>query len=328
MKGEFLTLLLIFLAVAVFAQNPDSGEEKNASGKPILRIFSNYHSDFSGGENANIFEITRAYFGYEYTFNSNFSSNLTLDVSNPGVGSLQQTVFLKYAYLNYKRDGLLVSFGLVGLMQHKYQEKFWGHRYVYKSFQNKHKYSYSADLGLVLAYKFSDVLSMDFSLTNGEGYKTLIVDSVLKTGFGLILKPFKNIILRSYYDFHKVNGVSRQSFAILAGYTGSDIRFGAEYNRLLNAENIVDKKLNGFSFYGTLKAKNGSEIYARFDLLNSNQLSGHQWNLLQDGSLILLGYQFTPVKGFWVSPNFQAWNPRDDAKKFIAAFYLNIEIKI
>ena len=329
MKSLKLTLIILtFFTSTLFAQTKDSGSEFKAFGKPFVKIFTNYHNSFSDGKNANVFEITRAYFGYEYNFSKDFSGKLTLDVGNPGTGSLQQTMFLKTAYLQYKKDGFSVGLGLLGLVQFKEQEENWGYRYIYKSFQDEYKYNSSADLGMIVAYDFSDKFSMDFSLTNGEGYKTVVVDSVLRTGFGATIKPVKDFMFRAYYDFIKKQGVSQQSIALFAGYTGKNLSLGAEYNRFLNAKNATDKNLNGYSFYTTYTTKNKSKIFARYDLVNSNELAGSNWNLNKDGSLIILGYEFSPVKGVKIAPNYQGWNPKDDAKKFASAFYLNLEIKL
>lgn len=329
MKKIILTAIVITMFMsAINAQSKDASGEFKAFGKPFVKIFTNYHSSFYDGENANVFEITRAYFGYEYNFSKEFSGKLTLDVRNPGSGSLQQTAYLKTAYLQYKKDGLSIGLGLLGLVQFKEQEEVWGYRYIYKSFQDEHKYNSSADLGMIVAYDFSDQFSMDFSLTNGEGYKTVVVDSIFRTGFGATLKPVKDFVFRAYYDFIKKLGVSQQSIALFAGYTGKDLSLGAEYNRFLNAKNATDKNLNGYSFYSTFTTKNKSKIFARFDLLNSNEISGNNWNLNKDGSLIILGYEFSPVKGVKISPNYQGWNPKDDAKKMTSAFYLNLEIKL
>jgi len=321
-------LLLIVAIAMLFNVAHAQTNTTEASGKPFVKIYSNFHSSFSDGENQNMFEITRAYFGYEYTFNENFSGKLTLDVGNPGAGKLQQTVFLKTAYLKYKKDHLSLSFGLLGLVQFKEQETNWGYRYIYKSFQDEHKYNSSADLGFIAEYKVSDELSFDFSLTNGEGYKTVVVDSVLRTGFGATLKPVKNLMVRAYYDFIKKFDVSQQSVSLFVGYTGNNWSLGSEYNQLLNAENVTDENLNGYSFYGTYQLGSQTKIFGRYDVLSSNEILNNAWNILNDGSLIILGMEYSPVKGVNISPNYQAWNPKDDSKKILSAFYINFEFKL
>ncbi len=325
MKKLFLSIILM---VALTTVANAQSEKKEASGKPFVKIFSNFHSTFSDGENHNMFQITRAYFGYQYTFNENFSGKLTLDVGNPGAGKLQQTAYLKTAYLQYKKDGFSVSLGLLGLVQFKEQETNWGYRYIFKSFQDQHKYNSSADLGMILAYNFTDEFKMDLSITNGEGYKTVVVDSVLRTGLGATLKPVKDFTVRAYYDFIKKDDVTQQSLAFFAGYAGKDWTFGAEFNQLLNVKNAEDRDLSGYSFYTTYKSSKKTKLFARYDQLSSNEISGNDWNIGNDGSQFIIGMEFTPVKGVKIAPNYQGWNPKDDSKKVLSAIFLNLELKL
>ena len=323
MKRNLLSIISIILLL-----NVANAQTKEPAGKPFVTIFSNYHSNFSDGENHNLFQVTRAYFGYEYNFNQKFSGKLTLDFGNPGVGKFQQTAFLKNAYLKYKEDGFSVTFGLLGLLQFKTQEKNWGNRYVFKSFQDEHKFNSSADLGMIVAYDFTKDFSMDLSITNGEGYKTVVVDSVLRTGLGATLKPYKNFTVRAYYDFIKKFDVTQQSLAFFAGYVGTAWSFGAEYSQLLNVKNAADKNLNGYSVYTTYKSGKKTKLFARYDRLSSNEISGNDWNLSKDGSQFILGFEYAPVKGVKISPNYQGWNPQDDSKKVLSAFYLSLELKL
>ncbi len=325
MKKTFLSIILmISLLSIVNAQT----EEKESFGKPFINIFSNFHTDFSDGESASLFQVTRAYFGYEYQFNQNFSGKLTLDVGNPGAGKLQQTAYLKNAYLKYQEDGFSVSFGLLGLLQFKTQEKNWGYRYVFKSFQDEHKYNSSADLGMIVAYEFNKDFSMDLTITNGEGYKTVVVDSVFRTGLGATLKPARDFTLRAYYDFIKKDEVNQQSLAFFAGYVGTNCTFGAEFNQLLNVKNAEDKNLSGYSFYTTYKSGKKTKLFARYDQLSSSEISGNDWNIGNNGSQFIIGMEFSPVKGVKIAPNYQGWNPKDDSKKILSAIYLNLELKL
>ncbi len=323
-KILFSVISMILLLNVANAQTSES----KSSGKPFVKIYSNFHNSFSDGVSQNMFEITRAYFGYEYKFDQYFSGKLTLDVGNPGAGKLQQTAYLKTAYLKYKQDGFSVSFGLLGLVQFKEQETNWGYRYIYKSFQDEHKYNSSADLGMIVAYDFTDAFSMDLSITNGEGYKTVVVDSVLRTGLGATVKPAKDFTLRAYYDFIKKNDVSQQSVSFFAGYTGSEWSFGAEFNQLLNVQNTKDENLSGYSFYSTYKAGKKTKFFARYDRLSSNEISGYDWNFSKDGSQFIIGFEYSPVKGVNIAPNYQGWNPKDDSKKILSAIYLNLEFKL
>lgn len=323
--------ITITLILALLISNPTFSQSTNEfepNGKASVKIFTNFHSSFSDGESQQAFEITRAYFGYGYNFSKHFSGKITLDVGNPGVGGLQMTAYLKNAMVTYKQNGLSINFGLIGLVQIKTQEIFWGHRYLYKSFQDEHKFGSSADLGMIVAYEFDKHFSMDLSITNGEGYKKIEADSTLRIGLGASISPIKKVTIRAYYDVIKKDEVSQQSLVFFAGYKGKDFSMGAEYNKQLNHHNVDGEDLTGFSIYGTYKLDKKWKFFGRFDDLASNQLMGSDWNIAKDGNVIIAGFEYTPVKGLKISPNYQGWNPKDDSKKIMTGIFMNLEIKI
>ncbi len=320
--------ITLFFALLVGIQAYANEKDFKPNGKASVKIFSNFHSSFSDGQNANVFEIKRAYFGYGYNFSKHLSAKIMFDVGNPKVGGLEMTAFLKNASLTYKQNGFTVDFGLIGTAQFKTQEKAWGYRYIYKSFQDQHKYNSSADLGVKVAYKFSKAFSADFTLTNGEGYKKVAADSTLRAGLGVTVNPVKALTLRAYYDFIEKNNVNQQSLAFFAGYKTGDISFGLEYNKQLNAKNAADKDLNGFSFYTTYKASKKLKFFGRYDKLSSTDALDMEWNLGKDGSILIIGLEYAPVKGVKISPNYQGWNPKDAAQKYMTGIFMNLEIKI
>ncbi len=324
MKKIAITFILALLVSNIaFTQN---NEEFKPNGKASVKIFTNFHSTFSDGESQQAFEITRAYFGYGYKFSKNFSGKITLDVGNPGVGGLQMTAYLKNAMLTYKQNGLTVNFGLIGLVQFKTQEKAWGYRYLHKSFQDQHKFGSSADLGLNITYKFDNAFSMDLTVANGEGYKKIESDSTLRIGLGATINPIKAITLRAYYDVIKKDDVSQQSLAFFAGYKGKNFSMAAEYNKQMNHKNADGEDLTGFSIYGTYKLDSKWKFFGRFDDLASNELMGNAWNIAKDGNVIIAGFEYTPVKGLKISPNYQGWNPKDNSKKYMTGIFMNLEI--
>ena len=323
-KVNVLLVAMLCFVLTAMSQT----DEFKPGGKPFMKIFSNYHTTFSDGESASAFELTRVYLGYEYNFNENFSAKANIDVADPGVGGLEMTAYVKNAYLKYKATNFTVNFGLISTTQFKLQEHAWGYRYIEKSFQDAYKFNSSADLGVSVAYKFSDAISADVILVNGEGYKKLQGDSAMRTGFGVTITPVKQLTGRVYYDFISKDN-TQSSLATFVGYTAADFSVGAEYNQQFNAGFKDDRELSGMSFYGTVKASSKVKLYARFDNLYSNTVAGssNDWNLSKDGQLYLVGLEYAPVKGVKLAPNFRGWNPADDNNKFSTSLFLNCEIK-
>lgn len=166
MKKSFLTTLAV-ICIMLFAMSQEHKEAFNPHGKPIIRVFSNFHTTFADGASMSAFELNRVFLGYEYFFSENFSGTVIYDIGNPGVGKLQMTAFVKNAFLNYKIKNLSVDFGLIPTTQFKVQENFWGYRYLSKVFQDEYEFAASADLGASVAFKFNDILSADVAFFAG-----------------------------------------------------------------------------------------------------------------------------------------------------------------
>jgi hypothetical protein len=320
--------ILFFAFILITASSTAQEGEFTPKGKPVLRIFSNFHSTFAEGERGSAFELKRVYLGYEHNFSKHLSGAAVLDVGDPGVGKLQMTAYVKNAYLKYKKSKLTVNFGLISTTQFNLQESAWGYRYLEKSFQDEYKFNSSADLGVSAAYKITDFLSADVIVANGEGYKKIESDSALRTGFGVTLTPVKNFTARAYYDFS--TNVNRQtSIATFLEYATDKFSLGAEYMLQIQPDFIAERQWSGTSFFGTLKLANKLKLFGRYDRLTSNTVAGEtsNWNLSGDGQTFIGGLEFSPAKGIKLAPNFKGWSPADNSKTFVSTVILNIEVK-
>lgn len=321
-KRIAFTILVLGISLGVFSQeNSDS----LSFGKPILRIFSNYHSSFSNDAFFNQFELTRAYLGYEHQFNTKWSARLVFDVGNPkDSGSHQMSAFVKNAFVKYKNAGWSVSFGLIGTNTFNIQEKSWGYRYILKSFQDNYKFGSSADLGISGHYNFNKLLSADLILVNGEGYKKIEQDTIFTMGAGVTVHPLERLTLRAYYETTTLSNdsVKRQNtLALFAAYRVKRIMVGAEYNVQTNRGMTEGMDLDGFSFYTTLQVKS-SKLFARYDVLQSKK----DWNVKTDGQLFVFGAEFNPTKGIKISPNFRNISPSERSLAAVNYLYINFEV--
>lgn len=307
-----------------------AADEFKPSGKMETLIFTDFNNTTANSKSQNKFEITRAYFGYGYNFSPTLSGRIMLDFGNPGVGSLAYTGYLKYGYMQYQSKNVTVKFGLIGTTQYDLLEKFWGNRYILKSFQDQYGMGPSSDFGMSAAYKFSDIISADVIVANGEGYKALEADSVLKVGAGVTIHPVKTLTLRGYYDNMAKNGVAQQNISLMAGYANKTFNLAAEYNSQLNNKYKSGYDFSGYSVYGTVNFNSKTGLIARYDNLTSKDDTGKatSWNYAKDGSEFMLGFEFKPVKGIRISPNYQLWTPKDGTKSKISSVFMSLEIKI
>ena len=291
-----------------------------------MKVYTNYHSTWTNGEANKAFEIQRAYFGYKAQMGEHISGRLTLDVGDPNFGSLEMTAYLKNAYVQYSKNKLTAKLGMIGLHQFKMQENLWGGRYLYKSLMDEHKFGPSADLGAYVSYDIHKMLSVDFTVANGEGYKKLESDTVLKYSAGITILPFESLDLRASYDYMGSDS-AQQTLALYAAYHLGKIAVGAEYNHQFNHKRINQHDLSGISLYGSYLMKK-TRFFGRYDILSSPKLGTDTkpWNYARDGQLFIAGVEFRPVRGLIVTPNYQGWVPADGSGTSHSV-YLSLEIK-
>ena len=156
------------------------------------------------------FNLNRAYFGYNYIVNENFSATVKLNIGTPedlAPGSVaRRYAYYREASITYAKDKLNLTLGITGTRLFDYQQKFWGKRYIANTYQSLNGYGYVADLGVVADYKFNDIIEADFMLMNGEGYTNIQIDNDLKSSAGITLTPVKQLAVRVYGDYNATYG--------------------------------------------------------------------------------------------------------------------------
>ncbi len=327
MKNKQLFFILI-LFTGISNANGQSDTAFKPHGKPVILVFSNVNASFNNEGNSREFEITRAYLGYEHNFSKTLYAKVVMDVGDPGVGGLEMTAFVKNAYLMYYNKGLKAHIGMIPTDQIVLPEKHWGHRYIYKSFQDEYGFGPSADLGAGIEYSPAKFISIDASLLNGEGYKKIQSDSSFKTTFGLTLKPVGGLVLRGYYDIMKRN-YAQTTIALFAGYTYKTFSAGLEYNLQKNNRMMLQNDFSGISAWASMQFAEKLSVFTRYDYLWSETITNETspWNYSNDGSLFLAGLDYSPVRGVKIAPVFMGWSPRDKSKFFTSKVGLWFEIR-
>ncbi|UCH15617.1 MAG: hypothetical protein JSV22_06545 [Bacteroidales bacterium] len=329
MKRIYVYLLLILIGeIITLGQDKPEEPEFVPSGSPFAKIYTNAHTQVSESKNETAFEIKRAYLGYEYNMSKHFSGKINLDFGNPESGKFQHAAYLKYAYLNYRDKNFNIYFGMIKTALFEIQENIWCHRYIIKSFQDEYKFESSADIGVSMAYKINDILSVDAILVNGEGYKSVQLDSTYRGGAGITVTPLQGLILRGYFDYEKKDE-ALLNIATFIGYTRNAISAGMEFNIEKNNDYEKDHNLTGYSTYASYRIKKKLEVFGRYDNLSSNTLAGETepWNIGKDGQMFMAGIEYAPVKGIKLAPNYKGWLPSAEGSSLISWIYLSAEIK-
>jgi hypothetical protein len=320
--------LLMWMTALVLHAQEESTEPP--PGKISAKIYSHFNYSLDG-ENATAFEITRAYFGYRRNLDEHFSAEVKLDIGSIDNDSeyalIRRYTYFKNAYLSYAKGNVKTWFGLMDMLQFKVQEEFWGYRYLFKSFLDEYKFGSSADLGAGIQYSASKLLTADLVFSNGEGYKDLQFDKYYRLGAGLSLYPVKGLTLRGYYTIH-TSETHEMIFSGFAGYECNRFRIGAEYNHQLNYKFNEGYNRYGYSVYSTIRISEKWEIFGRYDQLFSNILPEQEipWNLAGDGSAVIAGVQFTPIKYVHLALDYQDWVEYARNGSSEPYIYLNIEV--
>ena len=297
--------IAVCMGITAQAQETKSAEPK---GKAIVQTFGNFNADFSKDGDSHGFELERAYLGYEYKLDGGLSVKTVLDMGKSSdVSDLQRIAYVKNALVQWKQGKWTVNGGMISTTQFNFQEKFWGYRYVLKSFQDLYKFGSSADLGISAAYKATDWLSADAIIVNGEGYKKVQKGTGLCYGLGATLTPVKGLQVRLYGGLNQGATAEANTLntAAFVGYKADAFSLGAEYNYMDKA----GSKQSGYSAYATVNVADNTNLYARWDeVFAGNTVSdplrpSGSSPLKRDSAAAIVGAQFKVGKYIKVAPN-------------------------
>ena len=264
-RNWVLAAFLMCTSLAVSAQK--SADEPK--GKAIIQVFGNFHSGFGHASDDRGFELDRSYLGYQYDLGEGLQIKGVMDIGqSDDVNDYHRIAYIKTAQVSWKTGNWTLTGGLISNTQFNVQEKFWGYRYIMKSFQDLYKFGNSADLGVSVAYKFADWISADAIVVNGEGYKKVQKNDGLMYGLGTTLTPTKSITMRVYYGLNEGADETKkdiQNLATFIGFKFERFSLGAEYNWMWNAKNVEGSDYKGWSVYANAKMNKKVDGYIRYD---------------------------------------------------------------
>ena len=319
-KTMIMAGLLACMGITAQAQDTKSEEPQ---GKAIVQVFGNFHTGFGAENDDRGFELDRSYLGYEYKLGNGLSVKGVMDIGKSSdVSDYQRIAYIKNAMVSWKTGNLTLNGGLISTTQFNFQEKFWGYRYIMKSFQDQYKFGSSADLGISATYQFANWISADAIIVNGEGYKKLQKNDGLNYGLGVTLTPVKGLQIRLYGGLNESGEDGKKDNAYLAAfvrYKHERFTIGAEYNQMWNASFKDDAGQNGYSIFASAKLSQVTNLYARFD----NLYSQNDWNISKDESAAILGAQFKVGKYVKIAPNFRMSMPKADGANNSYTAYVN-----
>ena len=327
---KILPVALSIMMLATVSASAQESEEFKPSGRFFGLLYTNYHSTFSGGDNTSAFEITRSYFGYDFSFSKEITSRIMYDGTTEVInGKTIYSGYLRNAYLQYDNKKFMIQGGLIGSEQISVMEKIWGYRYVTKPPIDYSGMIQAADLGLATKVYAADFLTLDLSVTNGRGFKDIASNGTYKMAAGFTLTPADNMMVRGFYDMMGPSGRMQRTASILAAWMGPKFNAGAEYFRQDNAAMTDGRNYSGISVFTRVPVSDKVRLYARFDNIMSVIMDGDEdpWNISKDGSYIFAGIDFSPVRNVRISPNLNLFLPSDSGRDNVSTIGLNIEAK-
>ena len=326
MKKLIFTFCIIFIILNLtFAQNDSSFDRK---GEIYGDLFLNTNYQIENKQAS--FRFNRLHFGYKYNFTEKLYFNGMLEAAKEDyipAGDYNNIVNLFEFCLGYNSTKFDAKFGLIGTEFNQMQEQLWKHRNIDKVFADKYGFAPTNDFGFLLIYKPAKFINLDISITNGEGHKSIQMDSAFRYAIGtkLILSKF---FIRAYTDFVYFRSFQQINFIGIAGFSGNKIAFGTEWNQQFNSNNNNNYQRYGLSAYFSINFTEKLQLFSRYDFIRSNMPENftENWNIINDGDLIIAGMKYNIIDKISIAPNYRAWiaNNNSDINSFI---FLDLEIK-
>jgi hypothetical protein len=179
-------------------------------------------------------------------------------------------------------------------------------------------------------YQFSDLFSADATVMNGEGYSSLQADNIFKYALGTTFNVSNSFIFRGYIDYIYNKTATITPVFFISYSLKNNFNIGAEYNYQFNNNFADGQDLFGYSVFAKYNLKSWLQVFCRFDKLQSNIPNGETtpWNLSKDGSSLIGGFQFAPVKGIKIALDYQDWVPWAANQKTESFIFIDLEVRM
>jgi hypothetical protein len=329
LKNQIIFVIVFILLLG----RVGTAQDKVGTGKPVAEIYTDFHYFPGDTLRTSGFAINRAHLGYSYDAGNNLTALIMVNIGIPeelAEGSVSRRyAYFREASIAYTREKLTLNFGMIATRIFNYQQGFWGKRYLGPEYQTIYGYGSVADIGIVIDYKISKAVKVDFSLLNGKGYSNIQFDNSLKTAFGITFMRSDKLIFRLYGDMMKPNGVMQTVLIGFAGIKNNLFSLGVEESFKSNADMIKGHNTWGFSATGAVFLSDKSEIFLRYDNSASETIVGESLPCFhyRDQVFIITGIQYTFNENFKIALNYRGTDPYDAERNFSSGYFVNAHFK-
>jgi len=288
--------------------------EGKFSGLVFGDFFYNISNNNSALKNQNGFWFRRIYFTYDYKISDNWSTRFRLEMNSPGDFKTSDTLksYVKDAYLSYKKDKINFILGISPSPTWEFIENIWGYRSVEKTPLDLYKMGDSRDFGI--AFKGSigknGFFGYHLMVGNGEGVKSEFNKEKKYMG-AFQLNFTKALSLELYTDY--AQGSNQKNYYTYQGFLAwksKKARIGIQYSQQTREQGAgkKDLKFDVYSIFGILNLSDKVSLLARYDGVDDplpwgSTVSYVPFNSSAPFNLILLGFDFRPIKNVSFIPN-------------------------
>jgi len=324
-----IKILLITMLNCIVSPMVINSQSVVSDSKAVAEIFTDFHVNLNDTSKTTGFGVNRAYLGYNYIAGNNFSALIIINLGNPDdvvIGTVRRRyAYFREASIIWSNDKLRMALGLTDTRIFRYQQRFWGKRYLANTYQSINGYGYVADLGFTFDYKFSDIFSGDITVMNGEGYLEFQMDNGVRSSAGLTITPDEHLAFRLYGDYEQKPGLEQVTGILFAGYKSRLLTIGAEGSIKTNLDGISGHHGWGISATGGIKFTKDDEVFMRYDFSTSIVPEGEDepWNYMNDGTFAIVGVQHTFTPNIKLAIDFQGRNPYEASSQNSKLIYLN-----
>jgi hypothetical protein len=297
-------------------------------GKPVGEIYADFHYSINDSTRTTGFSINRAHLGYRFEPGGKITSTIIVNIGipeslTPGA-TLRRYAIIREASVTYTEGKLKIAFGMVNTRIFDFQQQFWGKRYLGPEYQYLYGYGSVADVGIVVDYRLTDIIKIDFSLLNGEGYSNIQLDNSLRTALGITMITPQRLYFKLYSDFMKPENILQSAFIGFAGLKRKFFSFGGEASFKTNADKKDGHNVWGLAATGGINVTEKTELFTRYDYFTSYTEGGNSgpWNPF-DGRIAKYGVQYKFNNYLRMALNYQGYYPNDKTIPRNDMIYLN-----
>lgn len=280
MMGMFL--LVLFLVNISFAQAKPEMKISGTLFAQYLSYLSDYDAKGKELDGLNAFDIPRTHLNVDVKLSEKARLFLQYETmwitKEPGLAAKEEKkdAFSKQAFLELKDilyPGTKIMFGLIPLPWNDYENVFWKHRFVQKTFADLEGAVKSIDRGVRINTKIN-IVEADLSLGNGEATGNEW-DKAKEIEGRIVLSPFKEGILKGLKINAYVHGGSSSTAAdtsrdrILYGLAYADNKVSAAVTSLTGK--TAKNDISGFSVFAVYSLTDKMSVFGRMDQWDPSQ---------------------------------------------------------